>query len=148
MGSGQNETSEISVESSESIAKRSSLLCYVICVFHGDQPLSQVRVADGRVALEGAAARVDHLAGGEGHEAFARQPPGLARGQGHPPYVLDLQAGAQVRPSKRITQYGLCETSYRGHYHCSAPAHLSASLSLCSKWDDFNIYTLSRKNHE
>ena len=57
----------------------------------------QVRAADGGVAVEDAAARVDHLAGGQGHEALARQPPGLARGQGHPPHVLDLQAGAQVR---------------------------------------------------
>ena len=69
------------------------------------------------MALEAAAARGDHLAGGEGDQAEPGQPGHQSGGEGHPDEVLALQRPGQAPvPSDRpdpgkVTKEETCEVS-------------------------------------
>ena len=65
-----------------------------------------VRAADGGVAVEAAAARVDHLAGGVRHEAHPRQPRRLQGGQGRADAVLGPQPGHPPRLPRHCADPG------------------------------------------
>ena len=80
-----------------------------------------VRAADRRVALEAAAARGHHLAGGEGDQAEPGQPRHQQGGEGRPDEVLALQRPRQTpvpldRPDPgKVTKEKTCEVTLAPH---------------------------------